>query len=135
MDNDSNSFINLRGDYGSIWDGRITVRNCLWRTKCVNLSVLSAYNQNDHDYGYSCMMGNDIIVENLIVTNSENGDNTPKRLAILGEYDKGADPNVNTHPYIPAKSLTLNNISVEGNVGYTVTEYPEKYKDLKVKIY
>ncbi|MBR2650882.1 MAG: hypothetical protein IKD45_04410 [Clostridia bacterium] len=135
IDNDGGSFLNLRGDYGSIWDGKITVRGCIWRTKCQNLSVISAYNQNDHDYGYPCMMGKDIFIEGLTVTDSADTGGTRKNLSILGKYDNGATPEVNTHPYIPPISLTVKGITVAGDAGFTITEYPEKYKNLKVRIY
>ncbi len=135
MQNDSNCFISLRGDYGSIWDGNITVKNCVWKTNCVNLSLIGASNLGDHDFGYVCRMGRNLTVDGLTVTDSDTSHGDSKKLSILNEYDKGSDENNKNYPYVPTESLTLKNVSVQENEGYYVTNCPAKYKALRVKIY
>ena len=67
------TFVNLRGDYGSTWEGEFHVRNCVLKpvdsTKS-NVSLISGSNSGQHDFGYSCYMPERIIIENLYIDDS-----------------------------------------------------------------
>ncbi len=64
-----NSFLNLRGDYGSTWDGNVTFKNCTWypRAEAVNPSIIGGVNIGDHDYGYLCFMPHKVTIDNLLI--------------------------------------------------------------------
>ena len=59
--------IYLRCDYGSLWDGNITVKNCDWYTQNVKLAIIGGNNVGDHDYGYLCRFGKNITLDGIRV--------------------------------------------------------------------
>jgi len=69
------SFINLRSDYGSTWDGDIIIKNCIWRPKngakingYVNL-IDGRYN-GFHNFGYTCTMPKTITIDGLKIADA-----------------------------------------------------------------
>ena len=69
-DHTDNAFIYLRGDYGSPWNGTITIKD----TKAVGYATgktwLLFHNYRNWYYGYTCHFPN-IVVDNLNFTNTE----------------------------------------------------------------
>ena len=61
------SFISLRPDYGSFWDGEIVIRNCEFVTSGKTPSLIYAENSGLHDFGYPCMMPRKITVDGLVI--------------------------------------------------------------------
>jgi len=72
-----NSFLNLRGDYGSTWDGDITFRNCTWYPASNNASpsFIGGSNRGDHYFGFPCYMPHNVTIENLRICDSCGPDN------------------------------------------------------------
>ena len=68
-----NSFLNLRPDYGSSWDGSVSFRNCTWYPKASNTSpaFIGGSNSGGHDFGFPCYMPHEINIENLHICDSE----------------------------------------------------------------
>ncbi len=66
------NMINLRSDYGSLWDGEIILRRCVWIPNCGKglngvSAVVRAENTCQNDYGYACCMPHTLIIEGLSV--------------------------------------------------------------------
>jgi len=64
--------VNLRSDYGSLWNGEITLRRCVWIPNCGKgldgfSAVVRAENTGRHDYGYACCMPHTLTIEELTV--------------------------------------------------------------------
>lgn len=66
------SFVNFRNDYGSRWDGDITITNSIFKIKQDrnNLLVLS-FNPSDFDYNYPIRFGKNIKIENFKIDFNE----------------------------------------------------------------
>ncbi len=67
------SFISLRGDYGSTWEGDVMIRNCRWIPNCgqpTTPQLISARNDGKHDFGYPCFMPRKVTIEGLHVDDS-----------------------------------------------------------------
>jgi len=68
---ESDTFITLRADYGSTWNGDVNILDCtykyngIWAPKLVN-AFLSYDNNQLHDFGYDCKMPN-INVHNFTI--------------------------------------------------------------------
>ncbi len=62
------TFLNFRSDYGSRWDGDITITNSTFKVEreLSNMYILY-FNITDHDYGYPIRFGRNIQVENFKV--------------------------------------------------------------------
>ena len=66
--------VNLRGDYGSLWDGDLLVKDCVWHLRpgtSEAVSILAASQREDHNFGYPCTMPHNIIFENILVDDSQ----------------------------------------------------------------
>ncbi len=110
------TFINLRNDYGSTWQGDVIIRNCTWQpNRGKNLTtgtyaLIGGSNTEDHDFGYQCYMPENITIENLHIDDSK---------ALTSYNGIYIFANLNTkrtsetfeasakYPYIVTKNLTI----------------------------
>lgn len=71
------SFINLRSDYGSTWEGDVVIKDCTWipnRGKGVGTNALIGGSYSGfHDFGYECYMPATITIDGLYVDDSVHG--------------------------------------------------------------
>lgn len=63
----SDSFIDLRSDYGSTWNGDLIIRNCKFYPTGISSHIISAENSEDHNFGYTCYLPQRIEVDGLFV--------------------------------------------------------------------
>ncbi len=63
----SDSFVALRSDYGSTWNGDFIIRNCKFYPNGVSTHIISAENSEDHDFGYTCYLPQKIEIDGLYV--------------------------------------------------------------------
>ena len=61
------SFIDLREDYGSTWNGDLIIRNCKFYPTEVSLKIINAVNSEDHDFGYTCYLPQRIEIDGFYV--------------------------------------------------------------------
>ncbi len=62
----SSRFINLRGDYGSTWDGTITIKNSTLLTDTTRTPAIFNYTWSNHNFGYTCVFPN-VVLEKIQV--------------------------------------------------------------------
>ncbi|MBR2868786.1 MAG: hypothetical protein IKB88_06965 [Clostridia bacterium] len=63
----SDSFIDFRSDYGSTWNGDLIIRNCRFYPNGISNHIIKAVNSEDHNFGYTCYLPNNIFIEGLYV--------------------------------------------------------------------
>lgn len=63
----SSSFVDLRADYGSTWNGDLIIRNCRFYPTSITNNIINAENSEDHDFGYICYMPQRIEIDGLFV--------------------------------------------------------------------
>ena len=63
----SDSFVDLRSDYGSTWNGDFIIRNCKFYPTGVSSHIIHAENTEDHDFGYTCYLPQKIEIDGLYV--------------------------------------------------------------------
>lgn len=63
----SDSFVDLRGDYGSTWNGELIIRNCKFYPTGVSMHIIKAENSEDHDFGYTCYLPQKIEIDGFYV--------------------------------------------------------------------
>jgi len=107
----SNTFISLRPDYGSFWDGEIAIRGCEFVTAGSNPALISADNDGTHDFGYPCMMPQKVTIDGLVI------DDRDRPFFNLGPYIlRYINPNFgwrNPYPYAKTELVTLKNVTVK----------------------
>ena len=102
----SDSFIALRSDYGSTWNGELVIRNCKFYPTGISSHIIDAENSEDHDFGYTCYLPQRIEIDGFYVHRI--GNNylftavNPKH--IFDSYDA-------EYPVIPPKEITVRNFS------------------------
>lgn len=63
----SDSFIALRSDYGSTWNGELIIRNCKFYPNGISSHIIDAENSEDHDFGYTCYLPQRIEIDGFYV--------------------------------------------------------------------
>lgn len=63
----SNSFVDLREDYGSTWNGDLIIRNCKFYPSDVDGNIINALNSETHNFGYTCYLPQNIEIDGLYV--------------------------------------------------------------------
>lgn len=126
------SFISLRGDYGSTWEGTVVIRNSRWlpgNGARLWPRLIGGGNDGMHDFGYPCHMPREISIDGLFVDDSNHPDDyqgfyffnhpQPSRQGL---------PEVRPFPYQPVRKITVRNLRTASGKpprlpdGYTGTE-------------
>ena len=62
------SFILLRDDYGSSWDGEVVLKSCTHKPYSGNpITLIDGANNGDHDFGYTCCLPSNIELHDFLV--------------------------------------------------------------------
>lgn len=130
------SIVNLRSDYGSTWQGKLIISNCTFIPqggKTATPTLISGFNNGQHDFGYTCYMPEEIIINNLHIDDS----NHPKDYlgpAIFGDFNPEMINNsyVEKYPYIKSKKVTLKNVSVSSGEKLRNSDNFFMFKDVKI---
>jgi hypothetical protein len=106
--------VNLREDYGCLWDGDLLVKDCVWHLRegtSAAVSLLTATQRENHDFGYPCTMPQRIVFENILVDDSHVTEDF-EGVFLFSDYN----PLVTDHeitslyPYRLPSSLTVSNV-------------------------
>ena len=76
-------FAHLREDYGSTFRGDITIRNCVWHPAGSGRHLFYAFNGGRHDFGYTCYLPQELVIDGLTVEESAPGS---EPLAVFCDY-------------------------------------------------
>lgn len=134
----SNSFINLRQDYGSTWQGEFIVRNCIFQPRGSNLSdvnLINGFNSGQHNFGYTCYMPEGITIENLQIIDSKVSDKY-KGPAIFTDFNPEMkdESYVEKFPFIKTKKVILKNITTVSGKQIRTSDNAFMFKDVDVTI-
>ena len=102
----SDSFIDLRADYGSTWNGDLVIRNCNFYPTGISSHIINAENSEDHDFGYTCYLPQKITVDGFYV----------HRMGINYLFTKvnskhNSDSYSAEYPVVPPQEITVKNFS------------------------
>lgn len=122
----------LRSDYGSLFDGEVTVRNTVWHPAPWQqpLQIISARNSGDHDFGYTACMPARITIDGLRIADSQT-DHPDSPLYVLPVYDDEYTPG-KPYAYVTPQELILRGIVTDSGKAYDVAAHPEQYPNLAV---
>ena len=128
------SFINLRSDYGSTWEGDFVIKDCIFTPgngKATSASLIAGYNHGQHDFGYTCYMPYTIRFENLVV----NDENLEEPVAIFADFnsDKKDETYVETYPYILTKEVAFKNLVTASGRKPVPSKNTFMFKDVVVR--
>lgn len=124
------SLINLRGDYGSTFRGNLIIRNCTWTPRGDRVAVIGGSNTGDHDFGYTCYMPEEVVIDGLRILDGGLSENY-KVPYIFGNYDPAYAPG-KPFAYVTTKRLQIGGVTTETGRKWQLAEVPEEYPDLAV---
>lgn len=106
--------VNLREDYGCLWDGDLLVKDCVWHLRegiSGPVSILSALQRENHDFGYACTMPHNIVFENILIDDSKVAEDF-QGVFLFSDYNPLiTDQEIeSTYPYQLPSSLTVRNV-------------------------
>ena len=130
------SFINLRSDYGSTWQGEFIIRNCIFVPsggRSANASLIGGFNSGQHDFGYACYMPDRIIIENLFIDDS-NYSADYKGQAIFENINPQMkdDSYLQKFPYLITREVNLKNITTASGKGLRISDNSYMFKNVKI---
>ena len=131
------SLINLRSDYGSTWEGTFIIRNCVFipsQRKSTTVSLFSGSNSGLHDFGYTCYMPKNIVIDRLHIDDSNQNEDY-KTIAIFSDFNpKMIDKSFQEkYPYVKTKKVILKNISISSEKQLVVSENPYMFREVIIK--
>jgi len=131
------SLINLRSDYGSTWRGEFIIRNCIFvpaNGSPVSASLINGRNSGQHDFGYTCYMPERIIIENLVIDDSNHPEDY-EGPAIFANINPDMTDNsyVEKFPYVTTKEVIIRNVTTASGKPLRLSNNPFMFKNVKVK--
>ncbi len=102
----SDSFIALRSDYGSTWNGELIIRNCKFYPTGISSHIIDAENSEDHNFGYTCYLPQKIEIDGFYVHRIGNN-----YLFTKVNSKHNSDSYNAEYPVVPPQEITVNNFS------------------------
>jgi hypothetical protein len=131
------SLINLRSDYGSTWEGNLIIRDCTFIPsggKSASAALINGYNSGQHDFGYTCYMPEQILIENLHIDDSNHPEDYQGPVIFWNfNSDMTDDSYVQKFPYIITKKVILRNVTTSSGKELRVSENEVMFKGVKVE--
>jgi hypothetical protein len=105
--------IDLRLDYGSVWNGDLFLKDISWRPDSPGACLIRAQNRGGQDFGYPCRLPRKIVIENLSVLD--------------GDIPAGENSEVSILPVHPETNADIKSWreKAEGDAPYVFTEIVE----------
>ena len=130
------SFINLRSDYGSTWQGEFIIRNCVFVPsggRPVSASLIGGSYSGQHNFGYTCYMPERIIIENLKIDDSNHPENY-QGPAIFANFnpDMTDDSYVEKFPYVKTREVILRNVTTSSGKTLRLSDNTFMFKGVKI---
>ena len=127
------SLINLRSDYGSTWNGKIIIRNCVFNPlggARRSSAVIVGGNSGHHNFGYTCYMPETIEIDGLLI---KDGDHPEKYdgPALLGDFNRAYNtPEYKERfPYIKTREIIVRNIATESGKNWRLSDNSVMFRD------
>ncbi|MCM4171905.1 hypothetical protein DHD32_10465 [Arenibacter sp. TNZ] len=130
------NLVNLRSDYGSTWQGKIVIRNCVFVPeggKTTSASLIGGSYSGQHDFGYTCYMPEQITIENLHIDDSNHPEDY-QGPAIFKDFNEEMtdDSYQEQFPYVKTNEVVLKNVTTASGKDLMVSSNPFMFKDVKV---
>ena len=132
----SRTFINLRSDYGSTWQGEFVIRDCVFVPTGIasgNVSLIGGHNSGQHDFGYTCHMPARITIDGLRIEDTDH----PAQYAgaaIFSNFNRERtdDTHMEKYPYILTKEVILENITTSSGKPLKISDNLFMFKDVTI---
>jgi hypothetical protein len=130
------SFVNLRSDYGSVWEGQFIIRDCVFTPSGgakVAACIIGGSYSGQHDFGYTCHMPERIVIEGLRINDGNHPDGYagPSIFANFNR-DNTSDAFVEKYPYVITKEVVLKNVTTASGKKLRVSDNAHMFKKVRI---
>src|SRR5690606_679753 len=130
------TMINLRSDYGSTWQGDLIIRNCTFvpsNGAPVSANLIGGSYSGQHDFGYTCYMPETILIENLVIDDSNHPEDY-QGVAVFSNFNSNMadDSYEEKFPYVKTQQVILKNITTASGKPLRVSDNHYMFKDVKI---
>ena len=128
------NLVRFREDYGSTWEGDVSISNSKWIPKSDGFSQLAIFgisNTETHDFGYPCYMPQNIKIDGLSIDDSRHGKNYQGPSFFGNPLGKST-----TKPPFPmhrTKSIEVKNFSTSSKLPFRISDNPSVSDAIKVR--
>ena len=130
------SLINLRSDYGSTWQGKFVIRNCIFVPaggRPTSAALISGSYSGQHDFGYTCYMPERITIENLHIDDSNHPEDYQGPAVFTNFNPQMIDDSYQEKfPYVRTKEVILRNVTTASGKGLRLSDNRFMFKVVKV---
>jgi hypothetical protein len=108
------SLITFRGDYGSTWEGTVTIRNVRWIPACgatVQPYLINVSNGGQHDFGYPCFMPREVTIDGLVIEDRNHPKDYKGPYLFTDPSDGKAAKAAPQFPYRLTEQVTIRNLT------------------------
>ncbi|WP_109676324.1 hypothetical protein [Dyadobacter jejuensis] len=130
------SFVNLRSDYGSTWQGELIIRDCVFVPaggRPTSASLISGSYSGQHDFGYTCYMPERITIENLRIDDSQHPEGYQGPALFTNFNPKMTDATYQEkYPYVLTKEVALKNVTIASGKSLRVSDNPYMFKAVQI---
>jgi len=130
------TFINLRSDYGSTFEGEIIIRNSefLPRNGARSDTVLiGGRHSGQHNFGYTCYMPRKITIDGLVIhdINPTNNYQGPK---IFANFNPAftSEEFVERYPYVITEEVEIRNLTIKSGKPLIISDNPFMFRNVRV---
>ncbi|SOE23010.1 hypothetical protein SAMN06298216_3404 [Spirosomataceae bacterium TFI 002] len=131
------SLINLRSDYGSTWQGKFIIRNCTFKPRNgggTNLSLIGGSYSGQHDFGYTCYMPEEILIENLRIEDGNHAAEYEGPVIFSNFNSANTDASYQqAYPNVITKKVILKNVTTESGKALRVSDNTYMFRNVKVE--
>ena len=130
------SLVNLRSDYGSTWQGKLIIRNCVFVPsggRTASASLIGGSYSGQHDFGYTCYMPELITIEKLRIDDS-NHPADYQGPAIFTNFNPSMtdDSYVEKFPYVKTREVILREVTTASGKSLRISNNQFMFKNVKV---
>ena len=127
-----NTFVWLRDDYGSTWDGEIIIRDCILKPvrDTHSLTLISGTNSGTHDFGYICYLPRRVRIEHLTIDDSCITNSHYAGPAVFGDFRRDAAAS-SLLPYPPTEEVIVKKLRVASGKPLKLAQNEAMFKETK----
>ncbi|RIJ48382.1 hypothetical protein D1614_11700 [Maribellus luteus] len=130
------SLINLRSDYGSTWKGKMIIRDCVFvpaNGNKISASLIGGSNSGKHNFGYTCYMPEEVIIDGLYVDDTNHPDKYEGPAIFSNFNSKMTDETYEEpFPYVRTRKVTLKKVSTASGKSLRLSDNRYMFKDVDI---
>jgi len=111
------TFIDLRTDYGSTWDGEILIKDSIFHPISNTATIIYGNNDGTWDFGYQAFLPRKIRIEGLTVIDTQLSQNS-NALHIFAPFNQAPDAQF---PMVLTEEVSIKNLTRDSGHGFIIS--------------